>query len=79
MIAVMHEPVAIVQCTFTATRPNALWVADLTYIATWNGFVYVAFVIDVFACSACFNASSVRSVRSVVLTCQPIGASPARR
>ena len=27
-------------------RPNALWVADLTYVATWQGFVYVAFVID---------------------------------
>lgn len=34
---------------FTATRPNELWVADITYVATWNGFVYVAFVIDVFA------------------------------
>ena len=34
---------------FTATRPNQLWVADLTYVATWRGFVYVAFVIDVFA------------------------------
>jgi len=34
---------------FTATKPNQLWVADLTYVATWRGFVYVAFVIDVFA------------------------------
>ena len=34
---------------FTATRPNQLWVADITYVATWAGFVYVAFVIDVFA------------------------------
>jgi putative transposase len=34
---------------FTATRPNQLWVADLTYVATWRGFVYVAFVIDVFS------------------------------
>lgn len=34
---------------FTARRPNELWVADLTYVATWRGFVYVAFVIDVFA------------------------------
>jgi putative transposase len=34
---------------FTATRPNQLWVSDLTYVATWRGFVYVAFVIDVFA------------------------------
>ena len=31
-----------------AERPNQLWVADLTYVATWAGFVYVAFVIDVF-------------------------------
>lgn len=34
---------------FEAARPNALWVADFTYVATWQGFVYVAFVIDVFA------------------------------
>jgi putative transposase len=34
---------------FTATRPNQLWVSDFTYVATWRGFVYVAFVIDVFA------------------------------
>jgi putative transposase len=38
-----------VQRQFTATRPNQLWVADFTYVATWQGFVYVAFVIDVFA------------------------------
>jgi transposase InsO family protein len=34
---------------FRATRPNQLWVADFTYVATWTGFVYVAFVVDVFA------------------------------
>jgi len=34
---------------FHADRPNALWVADFTYVATWSGFVYVAFVVDVFA------------------------------
>jgi transposase InsO family protein len=38
-----------VQRQFTATRPNQLWVADFTYVATWRGFVYVAFVIDVFS------------------------------
>jgi putative transposase len=43
------RPADLVQRTFTAPRPNALWVADLTYVATWGGFVYVAFVIDVFA------------------------------
>jgi putative transposase len=34
---------------FQAPHPNALWVADFTYVATWQGFVYVAFVIDAFA------------------------------
>nr|MBO2488268.1 IS3 family transposase [Gammaproteobacteria bacterium] len=34
---------------FTVPRPNALWVADLSYVATWRGVVYVAFVIDAFA------------------------------
>jgi putative transposase len=34
---------------FQAPRPNALWVADFTYVATWAGFVYVAFVIDAYA------------------------------
>ena len=34
---------------FRAPRPNLLWVSDFTYVATWQGFVYVAFVIDVFA------------------------------
>jgi putative transposase len=32
-----------------ADRPNRLWVADFTYVATWRGFVYVAFVVDIFA------------------------------
>jgi transposase InsO family protein len=34
---------------FNAPRPNALWLSDFTYVATWAGFVYVAFVIDAFA------------------------------
>jgi transposase InsO family protein len=34
---------------FNAPRPNALWVSDFTDVATWSGFVYVAFVIDAFA------------------------------
>jgi transposase InsO family protein len=42
-------PADRVKRQFTATRPNQLWVADFTYVATWSGFVYVAFVIDVFA------------------------------
>jgi putative transposase len=43
------RPSDLVDRNFTATRPNQLWVADFTYVATWRGFVYVAFVIDVFA------------------------------
>lgn len=39
----------LVQRAFRADRPNQLWVADFTYVATWRGFVYVAFVIDVFS------------------------------
>jgi transposase InsO family protein len=43
------RPADLVIRNFTATRPNQLWVADLTYVATWRGFAYVAFVIDVFS------------------------------
>ena len=43
------RPADLVDRQFTATRPNQLWIADFTYVATWHGFVYVAFVIDVFA------------------------------
>ena len=42
-------PLDRVNRQFTASRPNALWVADFTYVSTWQGFVYVAFVIDVFS------------------------------
>ena len=43
------RPLDRVKRQFQASRPNQLWVADFTYVATWSGFVYVAFVIDVFA------------------------------
>jgi transposase InsO family protein len=43
------RPPDLVQRHFRANRPNLLWVADLTYVATWSGFVYVAFVIDAFS------------------------------
>jgi putative transposase len=43
------SPPDLVDRQFTATRPNQLWVSDFTYVATWHGFAYVAFVIDVFA------------------------------
>ena len=43
------RPADLVERNFSATRPNELWVADLTYVATWTGFVYVALVVDVFS------------------------------
>lgn len=42
-------PLDRVNRQFTADRPNQLWVSDFTYVSTWQGWVYVAFVIDVFA------------------------------
>ena len=42
-------PLDHVNRQFQAPRPNVLWVSDFTYVATWSGFVYVAFVIDAFA------------------------------
>jgi len=43
------RPADLVERDFTAVRPNQLWVADLTYVATWSGYVFTAFVIDVFS------------------------------
>ena len=43
------RPLDLVERNFEAERPNQLWVSDLTYVAKWGGFVYVAFVIDAFA------------------------------
>ncbi len=42
-------PLDRVNRNFKAPAPNRLWVSDFTYVATWSGFVYVAFVIDVYA------------------------------
>jgi putative transposase len=43
------RPADLVERDFSAARPNQLWVADPTYVATWSGFAYVAFVIDAFS------------------------------
>ncbi len=42
-------PLDKVNRQFRAARPNTLWLSDFTYVSTWQGFVYVAFVIDAFA------------------------------
>jgi putative transposase len=43
------KPADLVDRDFSSDRPNQLWVADLTYVATWSRFCYVAFVIDAFS------------------------------
>ncbi len=45
----LARPADLVNREFSATRPNQLWVADITFVATWSGMVHVAFIIDVFA------------------------------
>jgi putative transposase len=44
-----ERPADLVDRNFRAPAPNRLWVADLTYVSTWSGFVYVAFIIDAFS------------------------------
>ena len=44
-----HRPADLVDRNFSATAPNQLWVADVTYVKTHSGWVYAAFIIDVFS------------------------------
>lgn len=57
----------LVNRTFTASKPNRLWVADITYIATWAGALYLAVVLDVFSCKIVGWALSTRLHTKVVL------------
>ena len=57
------RPADLVNRDFSATRPNQLWVADLTYVATWSGFVYTAFIIDAYS-RAIVGWRSSRSLRA---------------
>jgi putative transposase len=43
------RPEDLVERRFEARRPNQLWIADITYVATWSGFAYASFIIDVFS------------------------------
>jgi transposase InsO family protein len=45
----LARPADLVDRQFAAAAPNRLWVADITYVATWSGFVYVSFVVDAFS------------------------------
>ena len=47
--AAVERPADLVERNFKATAPNRLWVADITYVSTWSGVAYVAFVTDVFS------------------------------
>lgn len=46
---VSERPQDLVERSFVATAPNRLWVADLTYVSAWTGFVYAAFIVDAFS------------------------------
>lgn len=43
------RPADLVERNFTASRPNDLWVTDLTYVPTWSGFAYVCFIVDAYS------------------------------
>jgi putative transposase len=47
--ATAARPPDLVRRNFVADRPNALWVTDLTYVATWSGVAYVCFIVDAFS------------------------------
>ena len=52
-------------------RPNQLWVADITFVATWTGFVYVAFITDVFARCIAVSYTHLRAHETVLdLVCR---------
>jgi putative transposase len=48
-VEVGERPADLVERQYKAPAPNRLWVADLTYVSTWAGFIYTAFVVDVFS------------------------------
>jgi putative transposase len=60
------RPEDLVERQFKAQRPNRLWVVDFTYVATWVGFVYVAFCVDVFS----RMITGWRAAKSMTRACQ---------
>ena len=72
------RPADLVDRQFTASVPNRLWVADLTYVRTWSGFVYVAFITDVFS-RRIVGWQASRSLRTERLTSSCRRAISARR
>lgn len=62
-----YRPMDLVQRDFTTTAPNQLWVADFTYVATWSGTVYVAFIFDAYSRMICGWRAADRMDTSLVL------------
>lgn len=58
----LDRPTDKVNRQFVATRPNQLWVADITFVATWTGFVYVSFITDVLRDVLFAGASAVHGI-----------------
>lgn len=74
-------PRDLVNRQFTASRPNALWLSDFTYVATWNGFVYVAFVIEPLPGASSAGGAAGRPTRASFSTpwnrpCTPAASRP---
>ena len=68
-----HRAADLLERNFTAGAPNLVWVADFTYVRTWAGFVYVAFVVDVYAQAIVgWHAMTTKRV-DLVLTCLRMG------
>jgi putative transposase len=63
------RPADLVDRDFTAPAPNRLWVADFTYVATWSGTVYVAFVFDVYSRRIVGWRAATRMTTELVLDC----------
>lgn len=74
-----NRPADLVNRDFTATAPNQLWVADLTYIPTKTGFVYVAFVLDVFSRMIIGWQTSTRMYTDLALDALNMGLSARKR
>jgi putative transposase len=64
-----ERPLDLVDRRFVASRPNQLWVADFTYVPTWSGMVYVAFVFDVFSRRVLGWRAATRMSTPLVLDC----------
>ncbi len=59
----------LLQRQFTVTRPNAAWVTDITYIRTWQGWLYLAVVMDLFSRKIVGWAAGPTIQRELVLEC----------